>query len=124
MNEEIQNEFKRRYEPLLGSVFERMQSCLPRDWGLATLERDVGKLTSEKTRKISFQLRNPSNRQAVVPVPVALAEATGRLHALCCDYGHSWSHAIITLVFDNAGRVMRSQAHYDYDQPAASATLS
>lgn len=115
---ESNREFEHRQGPVIRALVDHVNSCVPRDWGIAALELDVQKMQPGGRMTLRHRLYNPGSRRDLVEFPQALFETTSRYHALCCEFGHSWVRATVVLVFNLHHELMRHEMHYEYARPA------
>jgi len=93
----------------MNEIQECARACVPAGWMSATLElKGTGPLA------MHHRLTNPETGDEVVDFTEDLFNSTGKLHSLSRELGENWNQCVVTMNFDENGKIYRSTLRYNY----------
>jgi hypothetical protein len=105
--------FNQQQQAIMKPLINAACGCVPRAWPEAILEVTANYNEFNKTRAMSHRLTNSEGGE-VRGLPEPLFLHTTALHDLFCQNGQNWKKSVVKLLFDQAGRLIRSETSFKY----------
>jgi len=111
-NADKQAEFQGRQQRAMVRLMVECRQLIPTDWREAILEIDRNDM-SEGSRTIKHRLHNKITGEEIFNFSDRMFIASSLLHGLYSRYDMEWNHCILTMWFDDAGKVLDYEATFE-----------
>jgi hypothetical protein len=97
----------------MNEVQECARACVPAGWMSATLEIKVTGHPGFGSPEIHHRLTNPESGDEVIDFTEDLFNSTSKLYGAFRDSGDNWNECVVTMRFDENGKIYRTTIRYN-----------